>query len=60
MKCKEAQRLALTWWKTHDPADKQAYLEHRKHCTMCRIEFIRECKRMEQGLSDYNDEVIGL
>lgn len=59
MKCKEAQRLAGQWYKTLDVADKQAYLEHRRTCAFCRLEFIRNNKEMEQDIStyQYNDSV---
>ena len=59
MKCKEARTLALKWYKTLDEIDKLAYLEHRRMCVFCKIEFIRECKRMEQDIStyQYNDSV---
>lgn len=60
MKCKEAQRLALRWYETLDSVDKAAYLEHRRTCAFCKMEFIRECKRMERDETDYDDEVIGL
>ncbi len=52
MKCKEARTLALKWYETLDVADKQAYLEHRRTCAFCQLEFIRECKRMELDETD--------
>lgn len=58
MKCSDARRLALRWYETHDQRDKDAYLYHRKTCAVCKLEFIRECKRMEQNLSDYDDSVL--
>lgn len=59
MKCKVARELAAQWYKTLDEIDKLAYLEHRRRCAFCKIEFIRECKRMEQDIStyQYNDSV---
>jgi hypothetical protein len=57
MKCKEARTLALKWYKTLDEMDKVAYLEHRRTCAFCKIEFIRECKRMELNIPDYDDSV---
>lgn len=62
MKCKVAQKLAGQWYKTLDPADKQAYLDHRRTCAFCKAEFVRNNKEMEQdiGYYQYNDEVIGL
>lgn len=57
MKCKEAQRLAFKWYGSRDEADKQAYLEHRRTCAVCKLEFIRENKRMEQNETDYDDSV---
>lgn len=59
MKCKDAQRLAGQWYKTLDPQDKQAYLAHRKTCAVCKLEFIRNNKEMEQDIStyQYNDSV---
>lgn len=62
MKCKEARTLALKWYKTLDVADKQAYLEHRRTCAFCQLEFIRNNKEMEQDIDtyQYNDEAIGL
>jgi hypothetical protein len=59
MKCKVARELAAQWYKMLDPQDKQAYLAHRKTCAVCKLEFIRECKRMEQDIStyQYNDGV---
>ena len=60
MKCKVARELAQQWYETHDEMDKVAYLQHRRTCAFCKIEFIRECKRMERDETDYDDEVIGL
>lgn len=57
MKCKVAQRLAQQWYATLDPLDCQAYLEHRRTCAVCKLEFIRENKRMEQNETDYDDSV---
>ena len=37
--------------------DKLAYLEHRRTCAFCKIEFIRECRRMELNIPDYDDSV---
>lgn len=60
MKCKIAQKLALTWYLTYNLNDKRIYLDHRKQCAFCRLEFIRECKRLEQSNPLYIDEVIDL
>ena len=57
MKCKEAQRLAFRWYGSRDDGDKQAYLDHRRTCAVCQLEFIRECKRMELNIPDYDDSV---
>lgn len=57
MKCKTARQLALRWYETHDEMDKVAYLEHRRTCAVCKLEFIRENKRMEQNETDYDDSV---
>ena len=58
MKCKEAQKLAFRWYSTHDEQDKQAYLDHRKQCGICRLEFMRENKRMELNIPDYDDSIL--
>ena len=60
MKCKVARELALRWYETHDEMDKVAYLQHRRTCAFCKIEFFRNCKEMERDETDYDDEVIGL